>query len=134
MLYMQTSAKDGGNSEQIFFETRVIVEDGLRLFSWGRKARPPQRHRSRPLVAELLEDRGLMAALVAALTDDSYEPNDSFGAAKNLGTLSGPATVSNLVMADSYDWFKFTTAKKPATSDNVTINFQHSQGDLDIRL
>src|SRR5947209_4349822 len=37
----------------------------------------------------------------AVLTDDRYEQNDTQSAASNLGVLSGPLTISNLVMADT---------------------------------
>jgi hypothetical protein len=70
----------------------------------------------------------------AVLTDDSYEQNDTQGTAANLGTLSGPLTISNLAMADSNDWYKFTTTTKPGTSDSVSISLQNSQGDLDLAI
>jgi hypothetical protein len=66
------------------------------------------------------------------LTDDNYEQNDTQSAAYNLGTLSSPLTISNLVMADSNDWYKFTATTKPGTSDTVAISLQNSQGDLDL--
>ena len=105
------------------------------------KQRNREAQHTRRLGLETLEDRSLMAtfsgsvtAQAAALTDDTYEQNDSRGAAKNLGTLSGPKTVSGLVMADTYDWFRFTTTKRGGTGDSVSINFQHAQGDLDLSL
>src|SRR5204862_2032745 len=66
------------------------------------------------------------------LGDDSYEQNDSISAASNLGSLDGPLTISNLIMSDSSDWYRFTTPTKPGTSDTVTINLRNSQGDLDL--
>jgi hypothetical protein len=71
---------------------------------------------------------------VAVLTDDSYEQNDTQTAARNLGTLSGPLTISNLVMADSADWYKFTATTKPGATDSVSISLQNSQGDLDVAI
>jgi hypothetical protein len=95
----------------------------------------------RRLGLEALEGRSLMASFAggvttqaAALVDDTYEQNDSRGTARNLGTLSGPRTVSGLVMGDAYDWFRFTTTRRGGTGDSVSIDFQHAQGDLDLRL
>src|SRR5687768_7322067 len=44
----------------------------------------------------------------APLVDDAFEQNDSFSAARDLGALADAKTVSSLVMADNYDWYKFT--------------------------
>lgn len=75
-----------------------------------------------------------ITARAAALTDDAYEQNDSLSAARGLGTISAPKTISNLVMADSADWYRFTMAAKGGTSDNISISFLHAQGDLDLAL
>ena len=66
-------------------------------------------------------------------TDDVYEENDSFAAARNLGSLTTATTISNLVMADASDYFKFTTAAGTSAS-NVAISFQHAQGNLNLEL
>ncbi len=78
--------------------------------------------------------KGAPAARAAALVDDAYEPNDSQSAAKNLGTITTPTTISNLVMADAADWFRFNMSAKGATSSNVTLAFEHAQGDIDLAL
>ncbi|KEI67190.1 hypothetical protein A19Y_2255 [Planktothrix agardhii NIVA-CYA 126/8] len=64
---------------------------------------------------------------------DLYEPNDSLGGATNLGLVSTALSKPNLSI-DSYneDWFKFQTTGNGATT--VGINFQHAQGDLDLRV
>jgi len=72
------------------------------------------------------------AATVAA--DDSYEDNDSRATAYNLGTLSAATTVGSLVMADSQDWYRFTTTATGTAANSVSIAFQHAQGDLDLEL
>ncbi len=69
-----------------------------------------------------------------ALTDDSYEQNDTFTAASNLGALTANRTVSQLVMADTADWYKFSTASTGKSTDYVSINFTHALGDLDLAL
>jgi hypothetical protein len=81
-----------------------------------------------------LKKTSTSAVQAAALTDDSYEQNDTLATARNLGTLTASTTISNLVMADSADWYRFTTTKTGTTSDNVSISFLHSQGDLDLEL
>ena len=48
------------------------------------------------------------------LTDDSYENNDSLSTAYDLGTLSSARTINSLVMADSQDWYRFTTVRPVA--------------------
>src|SRR5262245_60934424 len=89
----------------------------------------PLKFGSRTARLESLEDRAMMAAgnyladlinagLVSksiagvannpspapsALVDDSYEENDSRTTARDLGTLTGSTTLSNLVMADGAD-------------------------------
>lgn len=122
------------------------------------------RKQSRRLVIESLEDRSLMAAVAsgldvhavkpvahsalvamqktaptrsiraAVLADDAYENNDTAATAFNLGLVAAPRTISGLVMADSADWYKFTTNKVGTADDKISINFLHSQGDLDLTL
>jgi subtilisin family serine protease len=70
----------------------------------------------------------------AAVTDDAYENNDTRATAYDLGTLTAAKTISSLAMADSYDWYKFTTAAAGTSSSSVSISFQNSQGDLDLAL
>jgi hypothetical protein len=67
-------------------------------------------------------------------TDDGYENNDTFGTAYNLGTPSATQTVSNLVMADSADWFRFTTSTTGTSGSGVSISFQNTQGNLQLAL
>ncbi len=69
-----------------------------------------------------------------ALTDDAYEENDTRTTAKDLGTLSGTTTLNNLVMADGADYYKFTITSAATSANSISMNFLHSQGDLDLRL
>jgi hypothetical protein len=71
---------------------------------------------------------------VAAASDDTYETNDTYGQAYDLGTVTGVRTISNLVMADSGDWFRFTTAGGSTSGHSVAISSTLSEGDLDLRL
>ncbi len=70
----------------------------------------------------------------APTPDDAYENNDTFTTASQLGTLTASRTISNLVMADTGDWFRFTLSTAGTSASNVRINFQHAQGDLDLEL
>lgn len=70
----------------------------------------------------------------AAPTDDVYEDNDSLAQAADLGTLTATRTVSNLVMADGADWFRFQTNGTGTAASSISIVFQHSLGDIDLRL
>ncbi|MCC7334509.1 MAG: pre-peptidase C-terminal domain-containing protein [Pirellulaceae bacterium] len=93
------------------------------------------RSRVRPAAAfEQLEQRYLLSADVwhAAAVDDAFENNDSFYQAANLGTVSQPSGVNNLVMADQADWFQFRLIQTPSATANVAIQFQSASGDLDL--
>ena len=93
-----------------------------------------RRRRTRPVsspvasVTEPLESRRLMAAVA-----DRFEPNDSFEAATNLGTL-GDRTENDLSIhaANNNDYFRFTAAASGAMS--IRFNFDQSQGDIDVFL
>lgn len=71
---------------------------------------------------------------VTTPTDDSYENNDTFSTASNLGTLTASITFNNLVMADGNDWYRFTLSSAGTTSSSVTISSTSTQGDLDLEL
>jgi hypothetical protein len=73
-------------------------------------------------------------AVTSTPTDDAYENNDTFASAYNLGTLTSTRTVSSLVMADSADWFRFTTSATGTTSNTISVTFQNSQGNLQLAL
>ena len=67
----------------------------------------------------------------AALTDDAKENNDTLAKATNLGSLATATTVSSLVMADTADFYKFTTTTAGGTAE---IQFKNAQGDIDLAL
>lgn len=68
----------------------------------------------------------------AAAVDDAFENNDSFYQAANLGTISQPSAVNNLIMADQADWFQFRLSQTASATANVAIQFQSTSGDLDL--
>ncbi len=70
----------------------------------------------------------------SSVLDDGYENNDSFGTAYNLGTLSSARTINQLVLADSQDWYRFTTTSTGTSASTVSISFQNSQGNLQLAL
>lgn len=74
------------------------------------------------------------AGSVTTPTDDSYENNDTFNTASNLGTLTTASTINNLVMADGNDWYRFTLSTAGTTSSSVAINSSSTLGDLDLEL
>ncbi len=76
-----------------------------------------------------------------APTDDPYENNDSFAAAHDIGTLIGGSlnakaakSITGLMLTDNADWFKFTTTMTGAAGSGVSIRFDNSLGDLNLRL
>ena len=90
-----------------------------------------RRRRTRPVsspvasLTETLEPRRLMAAVA-----DRFEPNDSFEAATNLGTLGDRAENDlSIHAANNNDYFRFTAGASGALS--VQFNFDQSQGDID---
>ena len=74
---------------------------------------------------EAVESRVLFAAVA-----DRFEPNDSYSAATNLGTL-GDRTENDLSIhvANNGDYYQFTAAASGALS--VTLAFDAAQGDID---
>ncbi len=68
------------------------------------------------------------------LVDDLFEQNDSRTKASNLGTFVSAATITNLVMLDGHDWYRFTTTATGTASNSIGINFQNPQGNLNLEL
>jgi hypothetical protein len=76
----------------------------------------------------------------AAGTDDAYETNDSQPDADrptgenspNLGTLTAPVTLSNLVLRGDEDWFRFDTAGVGTTAHYVRLDGIDTSGDPDL--
>lgn len=66
--------------------------------------------------------------------DDNRENNDTLGTANNLGTVTSPLTVNDLVMADAADFFRFNLASTGDANSIVRITFAHDRGDLDLAL
>jgi hypothetical protein len=91
------------------------------------------------LSSEALED---IAGLL--LHDDTYEPNNSKSAVDSstrpegadgsprLGTLTGPRTVSGLIMADTADWYQFRTVATGGQAHFVRIDLTF--GDVDLHV
>jgi hypothetical protein len=67
-------------------------------------------------------------------TDDAYENNDTRAAAYDLGTLTAAKSISQLILADSSDWYKFTTTAVGTSASSVAISFQNSQGNVNLGL
>jgi hypothetical protein len=65
--------------------------------------------------------------------DDAFEENDSLSQAYNLGAVT-TRTVNGLIMADAADWFRFSFTGTGDANAFVSIAFEHSKGDMDLRL
>ena len=76
----------------------------------------------------------LSTAAPVTVADDAYENNDTQALAANLGTLTSNANISNLALADSADWFRFTTTATGTSANTVAIDFQNAQGNLALQL
>ncbi|MFI5381185.1 MAG: clostripain-related cysteine peptidase [Tepidisphaerales bacterium] len=76
---------------------------------------------------EALENRCYLAV------DDQYEPNNTFDTATSFGLLEGANAADHLACLND-DWYSFQMGKKGAANNYVSIDFQNSQGDLDLAL
>ncbi len=66
---------------------------------------------------------------------DRFENNDTAASAASLGTITGDVLTSSLsIESRDPDWYRFTLASDAQQGDQVTVNFLHSQGDVDIEL
>src|SRR5262249_39272270 len=70
----------------------------------------------------------------AGLVDDPYEENDTFAQASDLGTLTAKRVITDLVMADAADWYRFTTVAAGTSANTVSISFRNATGNLDVEL
>lgn len=66
--------------------------------------------------------------------DDSFEENDTLASASDLGAVTTTRSITNLVMADGHDWYRFNLATTGTSGSSFAINFQNAQGDLDLEL
>lgn len=75
--------------------------------------------------------------------DDSLEPNDSITevsdrtagiGSPNLGTLVGLHSYQNLKLEDQVDWYRFETTDWGTSHQYVSIDFVHTNGDLNLDL
>ncbi|MGA2497793.1 MAG: clostripain-related cysteine peptidase [Tepidisphaeraceae bacterium] len=78
-------------------------------------------------VVEALEDRRYLAV------DDQYEPNNTFATATSFGLLQGTNAADHLACLND-DWYSFQMGKPGTAGNYVSIDFQDSQGDLDLAL
>lgn len=74
----------------------------------------------------------LAASQWAAAVDDVFENNDSWYQASNLGTIHQAQSITDLVMADRADWYRFRLDRSADAATAVSLQFQHAWGDLDL--
>ncbi len=76
------------------------------------------------------------APLIDAIDEDAFESNDSPGEAFDLGASEGFLTIDDLTIHQprDEDWFRFETLAEGSNADYVAIDFEHAEGDLDLRL
>ncbi|HEY2416219.1 MAG TPA: pre-peptidase C-terminal domain-containing protein [Pirellulaceae bacterium] len=66
--------------------------------------------------------------------DDIFENNDTRQTASNLGTFVSGATISDLALLDTHDWYRFTTTSTGTAANSVSISFVNALGNLDLEL
>lgn len=76
----------------------------------------------------------LSKAAPVTVADDAYENNDTQATAANLGTLTSNASLSNLALSDTADWYRFTTTATGTSTNTVSLSFQNAQGNLALQL
>ena len=77
------------------------------------------------------------AGVVVSRADDIYEPNDSFAAAADLGTITGVKRVTGLVAGakKDQDWYKFTLKYTGTAADSIVLTYNHTKThDVDLSL
>ncbi|MBQ1456863.1 MAG: hypothetical protein IIZ25_13545, partial [Thermoguttaceae bacterium] len=77
------------------------------------------------------------AGPVISHADDIYEPNDSFAAAADLGTITGVKRVTGLVAGaqKDQDWYKFTLKYTGTAADSIVLTYSHTKThDIDLYL
>jgi len=81
-------------------------------------------------------DYTLTLELPGGLAADSAEPNDTIGAAADLGAVTGENTWVDLSIHESGndDWFVFDTSDTSGAGHFVGIDFDNALGDLDLAL
>lgn len=66
--------------------------------------------------------------------EDQFEQNDTRGTASNLGTMVSAATIANLALLDSHDWYRFSTTTAGTVGNSVGISFLNAKGNLNLEL
>ena len=80
-------------------------------------------------------DLSFSVASADAIADlnDTYEPNDSFATASDMGDASGEGFVSDLTLTSGdEDWYKAYFANDGTPDQYVSVLFDHQDGDIDI--
>ncbi len=67
---------------------------------------------------------------------DQFESNNDEATATQLRTLTGTRTLNDLSIheAGDADWFQFETVATGTAQHNITVNFAHDLGDIDVIL
>nr|NCR10038.1 T9SS type A sorting domain-containing protein [Microcystis aeruginosa LG13-11] len=65
---------------------------------------------------------------------DDLEPNDNFANATKINLINGFNSLSASIHNNDQDCFKFTTTAKGTDANSISIQFDHSQGDLQLEL
>lgn len=73
-------------------------------------------------------------ATAAAVADDRFEQNDTISTATDLGAINGSLKLTQLVLADRADWYRFTISATGSSTSQASIDFKHANGDLDLAL
>lgn len=117
-----TSSTSVSNSESISLAGRAAGTYYVRVYGYNNATNPSYRM--------------TISGPAAGIAADSREPNNSYAAANNLGTVQGEQTISDLTIhqANDDDWYRFTITAAGTSADYVRINFSHSAGDVDMGL
>ncbi|MFM6578809.1 MAG: pre-peptidase C-terminal domain-containing protein, partial [Dolichospermum sp.] len=65
---------------------------------------------------------------------DNLEPNNSFATATNLNLVDGVTNIAATIHSSDVDYFKFTTTAIGTNSNSISLQFENSLGDLQLKL
>ncbi|WP_035367395.1 pre-peptidase C-terminal domain-containing protein, partial [Dolichospermum circinale] len=69
-----------------------------------------------------------------SVAPDNLEPNNSFATATNLNLVDGVTNIAATIHSNDVDYFKFTTTAIGTNSNSLSLQFENSLGDLQLKL
>ena len=91
--------------------------------------------RTRSIFRKIGVNFDVSSATATADLNDTYEPNNTFETATDLGEATGEGSISDLTLTSGdIDWFKGYFPNNGTPDQYVRAVFDHQDGDIDIEL